>query len=116
MERSFAAADKFDPLLVSLHDYARSYSEDKNTNSFGKLVNAVMAMLDANLKDSQKILAADVLITLIRQAETDLRENLAQRLAVRDDLPTSLLHFLAYGPIDIAEPVLLNSPLKLVVL
>lgn len=111
MERSFAAADKFDPLLVSLHDYARNYGNEKNKESFGKLVHAVLAMLDANLKESQKILAADVLITLIRQAEQDLRKDLAHRLAVRNDLPDSLLHYLAYGQIDIAEPVLKHSPL-----
>jgi uncharacterized protein (DUF2336 family) len=101
----------FDPMLVSLHDSAKEYSSSKDKAAFEHLVHSVTAILGADLSESEKILAADILITLIRQAEADLRISLSERLAPRDDLPDSLLHYLAYGEIDIAEAVLLYSPL-----
>lgn len=104
--------DRFDPLLVCLHDSVREYSgSHKNPQQLERLVHSVAAILDAHLTDSEKILAADVLISLMKQAERDLCVNLSQRLAVRSDLPDTLLHFLAYGDIDIAESALLHSPL-----
>ena len=109
--------DRFDPLLVCLHDSLKAYSGAKTSGpiehkgSFEHLVHSIMAILDANLSENEKILTADVLIALIRQAERDLRSNLSERLALRENLPDSLLHYLAYGEIDIAEAVLLYSPL-----
>lgn len=105
------ARDRFDPLLVCLHDSAKGYSASKDQASFENLVHSVMAILDANLTESEKLLAGDILINMIRQASADLRSSLTERLAVRDSLPSSLLHFLAYGEIDVAEAVLLYSPL-----
>jgi len=106
--------DRFDPLLVCLHDSVLNYkTHEDNTDakSFEGLVNSVAALLNANLTPTEKILTADVLISLVKQAERDLRVSLSERLAVRDDLPETLLHHLAYGDIDIAEPVLKYSPL-----
>ncbi len=106
------AFDRFDPLLVNLHDSVFAYRQDR-TNSDGSqnLINNVAAILDANLSDSEENLAADVLVSLIKQAETDVRKNLADRLAPRDDLHATLLHYLAYDDIDVAGPVLKFSPL-----
>lgn len=103
--------DRFDPLLVCLHDSTKGYSETRDKKSFECLVHSVTAILDARLSESERILAADVLISLMRQAERDLRQSLVERLAIKDNLPQSMLHFLAYGDIEMAEPVLLYSPL-----
>jgi uncharacterized protein (DUF2336 family) len=103
---------RVDPLLACLHENVENYKNDKNNDkSQASLLNSVVAMLDANLSTNEKILAADILITLIKQAANDLRKNLANQFALRDDLPDSLLHFLSYGEIDLAEPVLRSSPL-----
>lgn len=104
--------DRFDPLLVSLHDSVAAYEHDRRNSSCAQdLINNVAAILDANLSESEGNLAADVLVSLIKQAEKDIRRNLADRLAPRDDLHTTLLHYLAYDEIDVAEPVLKYSPL-----
>ena len=112
--RAQKTMDRFDPLLVCLHDSLSEYKQNhdhKNAKSFEGLVNSVAALLDANLTKTEQILAADVLISLVQQAEQDLRVSLSAKLAVREDLPETLLHYLAYGDIDIAEHVLKYSPL-----
>lgn len=104
--------DRFDPLLVNLHDSVLAYKQDRhNSDSSENLINNVATILDAKLSDAESTLAADVLISLIKQAESDIRKNLADRLAPRDDLHATLLHYLAYDDIDVAEPVLKFSPL-----
>ncbi len=104
--------DSFDPLLVQLHDSVIQYkSKNKDQDSSSELINSVAAILDANLTDSEKALASDVLIGLIQQVERDIRINLSHKLAPRDDLHHSLLNYMAYGTIDIAGPVLEYSPL-----
>ena len=104
--------DRFDPLLVSLHDSVLAYKQDRrNSDTSQNLINKVAAILDANLSETEGNLAADVLVSLIKQAETDIRQNLANRLAPRDDLHATLLHYLAYDDIDVAESVLKFSPL-----
>ena len=104
--------DSFDPLLVNLHDSVREYKLNfEKTNDYNGMSQAVIDILDANLSQSEKTLAADILIELIKQAETDIRQNLSERLAPRDDLHPTLLHYMAYDKIDVAEAVLLESPL-----
>src|SRR6056297_122186 len=53
---------------------------------------------------------ADVMISLMRQAEIDLREALAERLAVLDNVPLRLVLQLSNDEIDVARPVLKQSP------
>jgi uncharacterized protein (DUF2336 family) len=109
---SEATFDRFDPLLVNLHDSVSAYKTDRrNSDCSQDLINNVAAILDANLSESEGNLAADILISLIKQAEKDIRKNLADRLAPRDDLHATLLHYLAYDDIDVAQPVLKFSPL-----
>lgn len=104
--------DSFDPLLVNLHDSVREYKINLGkTNDYNGITQAVIDVLDAHLSQSEKTLATDILIELIKQAETDIRRNLSERLAPRDDLHPTLLHYLAYDKIDVAEPILLESPL-----
>lgn len=74
------------------------------------LASAVGQMLEADLSAQEQALASDILINLLRQAETDLRQALAERLAVLEHVPPELALALAHDEIDVARPVLLNSP------
>lgn len=105
--------DSFDPLLVNLHDSVREHkiNQHMGLSDFSDITKAVADILDARLTQTEKVLAADVLVELIKQAETDIRRSLSEKLALRDDIHPTLLHYLAYDKIDVAEPVLQNSPL-----
>ena len=111
IEGEGTAVQHIDPLLVNLHDTITEYSRDNNSNTLNGLMDAVVSLLDARLTDNERILASDVLINLIEQATNDIRRNLSEKLAVREDLHDTLLHYLAYGDIDLAEPVLRQSTL-----
>jgi uncharacterized protein (DUF2336 family) len=95
---------------VSLHDSVIAYKNGNKDDSTG-LIESVAAILDARLSEAEKSLTAEVLIGLIKNAETNIRRSLSEKLAPRDDLPSGLLHYLAYDDIEVAEPVLLYSPL-----
>ncbi len=110
-ENKSPSYDSFDPLLVNLYDSLRCYraSQDKDS-TLNTMTQAVIDILDANLTDTEKNLSADILIELIKQAERDIRASLAAKLAPREDIHPSLLHYLVYDEIDVARPVLIHSP------
>lgn len=54
---------------------------------------------------------ADVFLTLVAQAERDIRKALAERLADADWAPRALINVLALDEIEIARPVIARSPL-----
>ena len=102
----------FDPLLVQLHDNLNHYKSDKHdTQTQSDLMQTIAELMDAKLSEIEKNMAADVMISLIKQAEQNIRHSLSEKLAPRDDLHPGLLHFLAYDDIDVAEHVLVHSPL-----
>lgn len=102
--------DRFDPLLVSLHDNARNYIKAKDDqNAVQGLIDAVVALLDAQLQLNERILASEVLISLVNQAERNMRESLSAKLAARNDVPETLLHYLLYDDIDMAGAILRQS-------
>lgn len=99
------------PLLVRLHESERLYSLAKDRNPLAKieLTGAVLALLDIELNGSERELLADVLIDLVRQAEKDLRQALAERLSVVENAPLRLVLWLANDEISVAEPILRKS-------
>lgn len=110
-DKNESVYDSFDPLLVNLYDSLRFYKASKDKDStLNTMTQAVIDILDANLTDSEKNLSADILIELIKQAERDIRASLAAKLAPREDIHPSLLHYLVYDEIDVARPVLIHSP------
>jgi uncharacterized protein (DUF2336 family) len=77
-----------------------------------KLAQAVSNFFDEQqLSAAEQRLASDILLSLIRQAEVDLREALADRLAAQVTVPHELIVFLANDETSVAAPVLLHSPL-----
>ncbi len=54
---------------------------------------------------------SEIFLTLAAQAETDIRQILAERLAGSEWAPPALINMLALDEIEIARPVILASPL-----
>lgn len=111
--RLFDKTPSVAPLLVRLYDTQKVYDLAKDSNPLARaeLTSAVAGLLDAHsqLSNREQELLSDVLIGLMRQAETDLRAALAERLSVLDDAPLRLVLCLANDEIEVARPVLKNS-------
>ena len=104
-EQPMTAVDILNP--KQLLEYARDTSEAGRY----KLVNAVSHFFDSqNLSDTEQYLASGIMLNLIRQAELDLREALAERLSVQNNIPSEIMVFLANDTISVAKPVLMHSP------
>ncbi len=99
------------PILVRLYDSHKLYglAKDKQPDARAELTSAVAELLNMELSTRETELIADVLIELVRQAETDLREALAERLSVLDNVPLRLILQIANDEINVARPVLTNS-------
>src|SRR3954467_12410971 len=62
-----------------------------------------------DLSKREHDLVVDILRQVIRDAETDVRLGLAERLAVHEQAPHDLIVTLANDRIEIAEPILMHS-------
>jgi uncharacterized protein (DUF2336 family) len=79
-----------------------------------RLLLAVADLCDASPEAARPELRAlldDVFMSLVVEAERHIRRSLAERLATAAWAPPSLINVLALDDIDIARPVILNSPL-----
>lgn len=107
------SSNTLDEMLVDLHDAQLRYAladPQEGPLASARVVGVVANIINADLTESEKHLAADVLVSLIRQAELDLREALSLRLSIMAGVPQDLILFLAHDVIDVAEPVLKASP------
>lgn len=100
------------PLLVRLYDTHKLYglAKDHNPDARSELTGVMVDLLKIELSENEKELITDVLMTLMRQAEVDLRMALADRLAVMDNVPLRMILHLANDDILVADPVLRQSP------
>lgn len=101
-----------DEMLVDLHDAQRRYNnaDDEHTSlARARIVQVVGDIAGASLTDNERRMAAEILLSLLRQAELDLRESLAERLCVLDTAPEELILHLAHDVITVAKPVLQYS-------
>lgn len=90
-----------------LYRLARSSTPEDRQN----LSDAITSILATSLTERQQEIATDILLTILKEAELDLRKQLAQRLSVEDDAPVELIEFLARdNEFCVAEPVLIHSP------
>lgn len=85
-------------------------AEDVSGDGRALLAQTVSRFFERELKDHEKELASGILLSLLKQAERDLREALAERLAVNEHVPHDLIVFLANDEISVAKQVLLQSP------
>lgn len=111
--RLFDKSPQVASLLVRLYDTQKVYDLAKDADPLARaeLTSAVAALLEAHvhLSNREQELLSDVLIGLMRQAETDLRAALAERLSVLDDAPLRLVLNLANDDIDVAGSILKKS-------
>lgn len=86
-------------------------AQDKSQDGRAKLAGAISHFFDEHeLNDVQQKLASEILLNLVRQAERDLREALAERLSVQDKVPAEIILFFANDDISVAEKILAHSP------
>ncbi len=111
--RLFDKSPQVASLLVRLYDTQKVYDLARDTDPLARaeLTSAVAGLLEAHvhLSNREQELLSDVLIGLMRQAESDLRAALAERLSVLDDAPLRLVLNLANDDIEVARPVLEHS-------
>jgi uncharacterized protein (DUF2336 family) len=100
------------PLLVKLYDSQQlnNLAKDEQPLARAELTSAVSELLDMDLSPRETELIADVLIGLMRQAELDLREALAEKLSTIDNVPLRLILQLTNDEIEVAAPILSRSP------
>jgi len=104
-------SSKMTPLLVKMYDTQKlqSLAKDTNPEARAQLTDAVIELLDTELSAREDELITDVLMELVRQAESDLREALAERLSGMDNVPLRLILQLANDQISVANPILSKS-------
>jgi uncharacterized protein (DUF2336 family) len=86
-------------------------AQDTSEAGRHRLAKAVSQFFDERrLTDSERGLASEILLNLIRQAEVDLRAALSERLSVQNNVPPELVVYLANDQISVAKHVLLHSP------
>ncbi len=98
-------------LLVKLHDRNMLYIMAKSPDDMARaeLTQTIVDLLSFELTPAEDELIADVLMSLIQQAERDLRRSLAERLAVMEDVPLRIVLNLASDEIFVADSVLRKS-------
>ncbi len=111
--RLFDKSPQVASLLVRLYDTHKVYdlARDSDPLARAELTSAVAALLETHvhLSNREQELLSDVLISLMRQAESDLRAALSERLSVIPDAPLRLILNLANDDIEVARPVLSKS-------
>lgn len=101
------------PLLVRLYDTHNLYSlaGDKDSGDARlELATIMVDLLKIKLSDTESELITDVLLALMKQAESDLKQALSENLAAQDGVPLRMVLALANDEIQIAEPILRKSP------
>lgn len=101
------------PLLVRLYDTHSLYALAENKDSEEacmELATVMVDLLNIQLSTRESELITDVLLSLMKQAQTDLKRALADRLASMEDIPLRIILGLANDEISVAEPVLQQSP------
>ncbi len=95
------------PLLVRLYDSQKK--QNTSDVSLSDLTSAVSDLFNMDLSRQEAELVADVTIQLLRQAEIDLRQALAERLSVMNNIPLRLILQMANDNIAVAGSVLSRS-------
>ncbi len=100
------------PLLVRLYDFQRDALADAgglSSDMYAEVTAAAANLVSAPLSDKERDLVTDALLTLVQQAERDLRQAIAERLAVMDNVPIRLVLKLAHDDVVVAQNVLRHS-------
>ena len=89
-----------------------SLAKSRATDDRQRLLLGVAALCDSTPPGSEvSPVLTEIFMTLARQAEHDIRKSLAESLAGVDWAPRALVNMLALDEIEIARPIIANSPL-----
>ena len=109
-----AAPVSLDRVLVDLHDQLSDYAakdfSDKDPKEREQLVSQIASLCSVPMGEADKMLAEEVMLSLVKQAELDIRESLSDRLAFMDEVPQQVIHEFVHDVISVARPVLMHSP------
>lgn len=94
--------------VTELVDVARS-SRPEDRGILVDSINDLCLRSGRRLNDHEKELVYDILATLIQDVELNIRRELSEQLADRDDAPRDLVKTLASDVIDVAQPVIVRS-------
>lgn len=83
---------------------------DLDTEELALVVSDMCVSHDAPLTKSEALIAFDILERLYPDAQAQVRGSLAEKFALRADVPHSLIVSLANDSIDIARQVIMHSP------
>lgn len=110
--RLFDKTPDIAPILVRLYDSQRlqGLARDETPLARAELTSAVVELLEKEIGPRERELVSDVLISLMRQAEQDLRQAIAERLSVLDSTPLRVVLHIANDDIAVAAPILKSSP------
>jgi len=91
-------------------EYLFSLAKGGSERDRETLALSIASFLSAGLSDASRVLAKDILLQLLKEAEKDLRLTLARHLANEPDCPKELLRYLIFeNPLEISSPVLRYS-------
>lgn len=99
-------------LMVKLHDVYNEYKKDIfgtvfSQNRISDVVEEILT--EDNVTEEEQALVTEILLALIKEAETKLKAAIADRISVIDDAPHQLSFELAKNDIDVARAILENS-------
>lgn len=77
--------------------------------SLAKRLSDVICIPASQLTPQERHMAGDVLVEMLREADSDLRESVAKRLVMLNEAPRTILVLLAKDKIEVARHVLENS-------
>lgn len=95
--------------VSSLLALARETSSDKRRQLLREITDVFMEDPDAHSKGENEQFG-DVMARLVHDVEMEVRRDLANRLATIPNAPHALITQLADDQIEVAQPVLMNSP------
>lgn len=99
------------PHLVHLYETHKLYdlAEEEKPKVRKALTNSIAGFFEGSLNQRERIFLSEVLIELLGQAEKDLRQAIAERLACIDTVPLNLILHFVNDEIEIATPILAKS-------
>jgi len=87
-------------------------AQDPSADARQRLLIAVLGLCDTQQPTGDlSIVLGEIFLTLAAQAERDVRKRLSESLSRADWAPRALINVLALDEIEIARPILANSPI-----
>jgi uncharacterized protein (DUF2336 family) len=87
-------------------------AKSRTTDDRQRLLLGIAALCDSTPAGAEvSPVLTEIFLTLARQAEHDIRKSLAESLAGAEWAPLALVNMLALDEIEIARPIIANSPL-----